>query len=80
MKTGKGATYPRKTTIRNEPAMKKQPKEAAISKNQGGSPRKKLLTRQERHVTTPQKTATMKNQHKDPVISKKQSVMRQEKK
>ena len=38
MKTGKGT--PRKTTIRNEPAMKKQPKDAAISKNEGGSPRK----------------------------------------
>ena len=40
MKTGKVATTPRKTTIRNEPATKKQAKDAAISKNEGGSPRK----------------------------------------
>ena len=40
MKTGKGATTPRKTTIRNKPAKKKQPKDAAISKKEGGSARK----------------------------------------
>ena len=93
MKTGKGATTPQKNTIRNEPAIKKLPKEAAISKNKGGSPRKKLLTRQEKRVTIPQKRAIMKKpatptkkQHEHPVISKKlqslrkQSVTRQEKK
>ena len=40
MKMEKVATTPRKTTIRNEPATKKQAKDAAISKNEGGSPRK----------------------------------------
>ena len=42
MKTGKVATTQRKTTIRNEPATKKQPKDATISKNKGGSLRKKI--------------------------------------
>ena len=60
MKTGKVATTPQKTTIRNEPAMKKQPKDATILKKEGGSPRKKLLTRQEKHVTTPKKRAITK--------------------
>ena len=79
MNTGKGATTPRKNTIRNAPATKKQPKQAKISENGAVSPRKKILMRQEKHVTTPQKRAIMKKpatpmkkQHEDPVISKKQ--------
>ena len=85
MKTGKVATTPRKTTIRNEPAMKKQAKDATISKNEGGSPRKKLLARQEKRVTTPQKrvitkkSATpTKKKHEHPVISKKQQSLRKQ--
>ena len=46
--------------MRNEPATKKQPKDAAILKNEGGSPRKQSLMRQEKRVTTPQKKVITK--------------------